>query len=208
MKYIVPAAGFGTRMGMKPNESKEMLIDPSTGYRLIDNVLRLANLTGASVHVITRKEKIDLIEYLATKNNVTVQIIEPEGEWADTVLASREHWDEHNVLILPDTKWDPLLTTLEQIEESLKLGCETVFALHKVRDASKWGAIGYYEVTEKPTLGGEGYAWGLIGFNNSFDSHALFSTMCEKNEPFVLENTSFIFLDSFKDLTRTGKLTD
>lgn len=208
MKYIVPCAGYGTRMNMKPNESKEMLIDPTTGYRLIDTVLRCAKVTGAQVHVITRPEKVDLIEYLSTMENVTIQIIKPEGEWASTVLASREHWDEHNILVLPDTKWDPLLTTLEQMETSLKLGCQQVYALHKVRDTSKWGAIGYYEVTEKPTIGGEGYAWGLIGFNNSFDSHALFTTMCEKNQPFVLENTSFLFLDSFKDLTRTGKLTD
>lgn len=206
MKYIVPCAGYGTRMNMRPNESKEMLIDPSTGYRLIDNVLRLANVTGASVHVITRKEKTDLIEYLDTKNNVTVQIIEPEGEWASTVLASREHWDEYNVLILPDTKWDPLLTTLEQIEESLKLGCQSVYALHKVEDVSKWGAIRDYSVTEKPTIGGEGYAWGLIGFDASFSSHALFKTMASKNQPFVLEHTSFLFLDSFQDLTRTGKI--
>lgn len=204
MKYIVPCAGFGTRMNMKTNESKEMLIDPSTGYRLIDNVLRLANITGASVHVITRKEKTDLIEYLKDKPNVEVQIIEPKGEWAATVLQSEKYWEESNILILPDTKWDPLLSTLEQIEESLKLGCYSVFAVHKVDDVSKWGRIKDYTLTEKPKDTGPGYAWGLIGFNPN-EGLSIFSN-CSQGWDLQLMNSSFIFLDSFKDLTRTGKV--
>lgn len=194
-------------MNMKPNESKEMLIDPSTGLRLIDNVLHLAKITGADVHVITRIEKTDLIKYLRPKEKVTIQIIEPEGEWADTVLESRDHWDEHNILILPDTKWNPLLTTLESMEEFLKLGCESVFAVHKVDDVSKWGQIENYKVIEKPVEETGGYAWGLIGFTYH-QGYRIFATMKFKNDPCVLEKSSFLFLDSFKDLTRTGKIEE
>lgn len=207
MKYIVPCAGFGTRMSMKPNESKEMLVDPSTGLRLIDGVLRDAAVTGASVHVITRAEKTDLIEYITPKENVTVQIIEPEGEWADTVLQSQSFWDEKNILILPDTVWEPRLDTLFKIEASLKLGCDTVFAVHKVENVSKWGRVDWYSVTEKPAILGPGYAWGLIGFTNSGNNCDLFETMTEKNCPYRLQDSSFLFLDSFKDLTRTGIIT-
>lgn len=204
-KYIVPCAGFGTRMNMKPNESKEMLIDPTTGHSLIDTVLRCAKVTGASVHVITRPEKTDLIEYLTPMENVTVQIIKPKGEWAATVLTSRQDWEDHNILILPDTTWSPLLTTLERMEQSLKLGCNSVVAIHKVQDACKWGAIGDYDITEKPTIDGEGYAWGLIGFT-PIEGVILFRGMLERDVPCSLENSSFLFLDSFKDLTRTGKI--
>lgn len=205
MRYICPCAGYGTRMNMAPNQSKELLIDPKTGYRLIDNTLMCANVTGASVHVITRKEKTDLIEYLSTKKNVTVQIIEPKGEWPETALASKDYWDEHNILILPDTTWSPLLVTLEHIEESLKLGCKSVFALHKVDDVTKWGAVFNYSVVEKPKFGNDGYAWGLIGFSDT-KGYGLFSTMRDKNIAYPLGSSSFLFLDRFKDLTRTGKI--
>lgn len=205
MRFIVPCAGLGTRMNMKHNESKEMLIDPSTGYRLIDNVLRIANVIRANVHVITRAEKTDLIEYLATKPNVSVQIIEPKGEWANTVLESQDYWDEHNILVLPDTTWSPKFAPIYQIEESLKLGCYSVFAIHSVEDVSKWGRIRDYTLTEKSNSKLPGYAWGLIGFTKD-EGLTIFGTCAHKNTRLELMHSSFVFLDCFKDLTRTGKI--
>ncbi len=203
-RAIIPCVGFGKRMGMLPNQSKEMLIDPKTGQPLIQYHLDLCKKYQLQPLVITRKEKADLNQYLQ-KNNIPFMIIEPHGEWMHSVLASQGMWDEYNILLLPDTRFEPD-NILQEIKNSLELGTRLVFGVHKVYDPNKWGIINNYFITEKPrqSLTGEQYAWGVIGFHIEHGQQ-LFESMKE-SKPYKLYNAGFHYFDSFKDITRTGKL--
>ncbi len=201
---IIPAAGLGTRMGMKPNESKEMLIDPCTHEPIIKWGLDLCRKHHIEPLVVTRKEKVDLIDYLA-QQGVNTLIIEPSGEWPDTVLASQHLWKENNILLLPDTRFSPE-NSLKWVEESLILNKGSVFALHKVEDMSKWGGVSASGYTEKPANNTPGYAWGLIGFQDKFGVR-IFKDMSIPNKlNFHVASNNFLFLDKFVDLTRSGKI--
>lgn len=200
-RLIIPCAGFGTRMSMEKNKSKELLL--YQGGPLIEFSLDLAKDFDLNPLVITRAEKIDLIDY-CEKNEIETQIIEVNGEWADTVLQSAPHWEEDNILILPDTIFNPSYSPINDILHSLEIGSNAIFALHHVEDSSKWGIIKDYTLFEKPDFNGPGLAWGLIGFKKEYGLE-LFSN-CQKGKSFKLENCGFTYLDEFKDLTRTGKI--
>lgn len=204
MRLILPCAGLGTRMSMKLNRSKELLINPATGKPLIQYWIDLAHTRRLDPLVITRKEKKDLIKY-CKDNKIECQIIKPHGEWPNTVLASNEHWSENNILALPDTVMEDSITALYEIKNQLKLGSQAVLALHFVDDVSKWGSVSNYEITEKSKLETDGWAWGLIGFKREYGNF-LFKALNKKNVPYKLKDTSFVYIDSFKDLTRTGKI--
>jgi len=202
MKLILPCAGFGVRMGMEPNKSKELL--DYHGKPLIENSLLFSKLySDITPVVITRKEKTDLIDYCNNKN-ICTEIIEVEGEWADTVLKSKRYWEEDNLLILPDTVFDPFLTSITEIRSGLDLGNNAVFALHIVGDPWNWGTILNYTLREKSPSIHPCYAWGIIGFKKDYGEQ-LFSN-CKKGKELKLENCGFTYLNSFKDLTRTGKI--
>lgn len=198
-KAIIPCAGYGTRLNMGPNESKEMLWDTRNAMYLIDYSLILCEKYDLDPLVITRSEKKDLIDY-CTKDNVEVLIIEPEGEWPSTILASKELWAEDNVLILPDTRFTPE-SILYGIKDALSMNNKAVIALHRVSDVSKWGSIENYHITEKSKDTYMGHAWGLIGFKQDYGEE-LFTAMMTRDKPFKLKDTGFLFLRSFDDITR------
>lgn len=202
IRAIIPACGFGTRMNMDVNKSKEM---ESDGYGpLIRWTLEQCSLNNIEPLVLVRKEKKDLIGYLE-QNKVKYIVMRPGKEWAETVYNSREHWSQWNILILPDTRWSPK-TALGDIKNALWFGIDIVFAVHRVEDTSKWGEISWMCYNEKPASNFEGYAWGLIGFNKN-SGKDLFKNMQRKNRNNHHKRlTNFIFLDEFKDLTRTGKI--
>lgn len=204
-RLIIPAAGLGSRMNMPNNQSKELLINPYTNEPLIEYSLDLADHFGISPLVITRIEKQDLIQYCAVRG-IETMIIGVKGEWANTVLQSKAWWDDDNILVLPDTIFNDEYETIKNIKNGLNLGNNAVFALHRVRDVSNWGYINNYEITEKP-IGNisVGFAWGLIGFKKTY-GEKLFSALQTKNNPLQLENCGFTYLQSFNDLTRTGKI--
>lgn len=202
MKCIIPAAGYGSRMGMKPGQSKEMLKDPhhtnSNSKPIIAWALELCNIFKMEPLVITRKEKQDLRQYLFNEN-VKFMDIEVEGEWYDSVLKSVDHWEEKNMLILPDTRFSSL-KCIQNMQNSLELGNKSIWALHKVKDPENWGIIKDYMMFEKPkNLQGEQWAWGLMGFQK-FEGEAIFSSM--KRSHYYLEEAGFTFLDKFEDITR------
>ena len=97
---LLPAAGFGTRVG-SPN-AKEIFFG-ANGGPLIEASLHQARLRDWAVHVITRKEKTDLLNYLKEYQNkyfnpdqvdgfnISIQIIEPSREWPDTLLKSKDY---------------------------------------------------------------------------------------------------------------------
>jgi len=206
MKVIIPACGYGIRMGMQPNESKEMLIEemPHPAMKnynqpIIQYSLDICEQYNLDPIVITRPHKEDLIEYLH-KHRIEVMIHQPKDgeEWALTVLASQRHWEENNLLLLPDTRFHSTGIVLD-IEEGLKLGNNAVFALHNVDDPHNWGIIKDYNLIEKPkTLSvGRYWAWGLIAFKDYYGEE-LFSS-----KQLTLKDVGFCYLDHFRDITRT-----
>lgn len=207
MRAIIPAAGFGTRMNMRLDQSKEMLPDPSNSGRdhIIDHSLKLCSLMYLDPLVIVRKEKQDLIKYLQSLE-VEYLVIETRGEWPDTVIESQFHWHDDNILILPDTRFNPARKAIMDIQNGLELGNNAVFALHQVTDPEKWGIISDYRVFDKPKhLQGEQWAWGLIGFTAEYGEQ-IFNTLDNNDKDKIqLRNVGFTYLNSFKDITRGKK---
>lgn len=198
MKAIIPCCGYGTRVGMKPHESKELLPDHISGYKhLIDFAIGFCKRNNIEPFVITRKAKKDLIKYLKEKK-IDYMLYEPKDgdEWAQTVLASKDHWHNENILILPDTRWNEYFIA-KDIELMLKLGNDVVFGIHEVPDPQNWGIIENYTLFEKPKhFTGKEWAWGLIGFSNGFGEDIFL------DKPYFLKNAGFIKLTGFKDVTR------
>lgn len=203
MKAIIPCAGFGTRLDMKPNESKEMLWDTWHNERVIDFSLDASLAEGITPLVIIRPEKTDLIEYLKTRN-VEMLIVEPGKEWAETVLKSMDRWDDHNVLILPDTRFSPVSNTLRQIKYHLEvIKSLASIAMHTVEDGSKWCVYDSLTLQEKPNskIGVPCEAFGLIGFEKYTGGTIFMNIATFKSSPFDYA-AQFIKLDWFQDLTR------
>lgn len=205
---IIPACGIGSRMGMQLNQSKEMIPDPNNKNKpLIAWTLELCARSGVAPVIITRKEKQDLILYAKNKAELII-LDEIPAEWPNTVLASKETWGDKNLLLLPDTRFEPV----EALESAIRaLDQEDfVFGAHKVEDVSKWGSIEYNKqrkdllVCEKPSAPGAGLAWGFIGFKNNSKSENLFNIYTERNKFLYLKNFDIVYLSSFKDITRTG----
>lgn len=207
MRVIIPCAGYGTRMGMEPDKSKELLINPGTNKPLIDYSLFICKIYGYDPFVITRREKTDLIDYLDEKN-VEYMFSTGTGEWMDSILQTEQHWEEHNLLVFPDTRFSNITTILE-MEQDMKLGCNASIALHKVTDPSKWCVVDQFgrllEKFNPHSFSPQNHwAFGLIMFSRKY-GYPLFNGL-SVDKHFRLENTSFKYLNSFIDLTRTGKL--
>lgn len=201
VKAIIPCAGFGTRVNMKPDESKEMLILKNGTKPIIEYSLSLCKQYNLDPVVITREEKQDLIQYLEKNHpEVEIVIVEPKGEWPDTLLAAHKSWGSNNILILPDTRFSDSNVILDMVE-GLELGNRSVLALHYVDDIRKWGSVKNYHVTEKSQTKEDGLAWGLIAFTY-LGGLEMFKALSKRNEPFCLTNAGFVYLDSFEDITR------
>lgn len=198
MRAIIPAAGFGKRMNMNPNESKEMLPD-GLGH-IIDYSLNLCDEYGLTPLIITRKEKVDLYDYIFNETQHELMTIVPYGEWPDTILTSQDKWHDHNILILPDTRFRPT-NVIQLIKNDLENGAMASIALHSVDNASKWCIVQDYDIIEKPQSKANGWAMGLIGFHKN-EGYRLFKSLTTRGRPYRLIDTSFQYLDSFQDITR------
>lgn len=205
-KIIVPAAGYGTRVGMPM--SKELFTN-AEGLYLIDKAIKIGEVHQIPVHIITRKEKINLIEYLKQFSHVTTQIINPSREWPDTILQSKPFWSKKNLLILPDTTWSPMNIEIELLNDLSEF--DLSIGAFKENNLRTWGAFdtltSSYTLIEKPVDQNlESFlAWGLIAFKNEIGSD-LFNLILESTIDHQLKKTHFNFnyriLDSFIDLTR------
>lgn len=203
MRAIIPCAGYGTRMNMRPDQSKEMLTDPENRRPLIDYALLICQLFDLSPLIITRKEKMDLNRYVF--NKAEIQMIEPQGEWPDTVRASQDHWHDENILILPDTRFSPI-NVIEEMRTWLNdPNCPDDYAIanHMVNDADKWGVLVGLSTQnavlyEKPThLPSYQCAWGLLGWKRAAGAR-LFS-----GENLIqLGHVASFRLTGFRDITR------
>lgn len=204
MRVIIPCAGYGTRMGMEPDKSKELLINPGTNKPLIDYSLSICKEYGYDPLVITRREKTDLTDYL-DENEVSYMFSVGNGEWMDSVIQTEALWEDHNLLLFPDVNFHPI-SVIPDMEQDLKLGALASIAVHPVTDPSKWCVVENYEMFEKPPITSlqTHWAFGLIAFHSRYGLK-LFDSLSQ-DKYLRLENTSFKYLDSFVDLTRTGKL--
>lgn len=204
VRAIIPCAGLGTRMNMKPNESKEMLHDPVINGPVIQYSLDLCKKYDLDPLIVTRKEKTDLIKY-CKKNKIQVLIIEPKGEWYNTVFQSKSQWNYHNILLLPDTRFNPE-HIINEIKLALQLEAKSVIGLHLVDDSTKWCILDDYALIEKPMKKSKAMAMGIIGFNDN-EGMRIFGSMT-KNRKIHLSQSSFSYLTDFIDITRTGKIED
>ena len=205
---IIPAAGFGTRVG-SPN-SKELLPHPVTGKPLIEASLNLANERQWPVLVITREEKTELIAYLKNFEFVQIMTIKPSKEWPDSLLASQPKWHLKNILLLPDTEWEKT-KVLDLIDDELTYH-QVALGVFTTDDYTPWGVVNtqsdFYHFCEKPQDAHQFAhlkAWGLIGFQKNIGEKLfeklLTSTLNHQWQQLELK-PSFIELDYFKDLTR------
>lgn len=196
MRTLIPCAGFGTRLGLRPDQSKEMM--KYKGERLIDRWLDIC----PNPLIITRAEKTDLIEHCRNRC-VATQIIEPVGEWMDTVLASKDLWAERNLLVLPDTDFEDRERVIRAVEMNLRASASLVVGTHPVLDPKNWGVIRNEYFIEKPLeyAFGPHKAWGILGFDREI-GESLFQAMGVRSAYHLPEDISFIGLKDFKDLTR------
>lgn len=212
---VIPAAGFGTRMNLEPHQSKEMLPDPYNDNKpLID--WHLDNVDPYETVIVTRKEKKDLIKHIANKNFAWMTI-KGDQEWPATILATSHHWRDSNIVLLPDTRFEPK-NILAEIDKELETH-DLVFAVHEVDDLYKWGWVNTDSESklalgtqEKPIYYQTKYifnpnlAWGIIGFRYTVGEN-LFQAYLDKTyfdlNPYKVK---ILFLDKFMDITRTGKI--
>lgn len=206
---LVPAAGRGRRVGSP--ESKEMLPD-EMGRPLIDWAIDHAFARGWPVHVIVRPEKRSLISHLQSRKkdgNLAIQKISGSMECSHSMILSRAHWHDRNILILPDTRWHPA-GALDAIFAGLEHHAG-VYGTFPVADPSPWGCVDFgpasVEISEKCSPHRPGLAWGLIGFRKSAGVSLLaahLESVLSGKPQRVHEACAQVPLQDFVDLTRTG----
>ncbi len=210
-RILIPASGFGTRVGSPP--AKELLPDPENGKPLIKFSLDIAETVDAQAVVITRKNKLILIDALRHYANVEICLIDSSKEWPDTLLQSEPYWGENNVVLLPDTRFSPL-NTVEQIFSNLESGKKIVFATFAVNDFSTWGVVARnkssWHICEKPSnrecLSVETLqAWGIFGFKREFGKellNAMLQSGFDHRMKPIDSSVDLLHLETFQDLTR------
>jgi len=160
---IIPAAGFGTRVGSPP--AKELLPHPKYKMSFLEKALERVLSSGAKPLVISRVDKTHLNRWLF-ESKIPHILVTPTFEWVETVMLSSPYWVEKNLLLLPDADFSPetiihnLLHDLDHFDLS--------FGVFDVLDIQKWGAViesdGKFFITEKYKSSQPGTAWGLIAF--------------------------------------------
>lgn len=151
--------------------AKELLLGPD-GQPMIDFALNLARERNWPIHVLTRTEKSNLIDYLNHKKalgfRIEIQIVPPTPDWPHTLLRSQPFWRDENLVVLPDTVFAPV-GMIDQMALALKQSHQVCWAAHHVTDQSTWGVIEavdleHIRLCEKPSTPSPGWSWGLFGF--------------------------------------------
>lgn len=209
MKVIIPCAGYGTRVGSPL--AKELMPSKIDGNPLIYFILQEAIKRKWDIHVITRKEKTTLIDYLSNFPKTYVQIVEPTKEWPESILESKKYWNDKNLLVLPDTYFTPL-GILDDMES--QICCyEAVYGIIEKNNYETWGVVDAasknLKLIEKPNatlIKNSHRAWGMIAFQNDvgeeiFRAH-LESTF-DHQEKILPVKSKYLHLEVFEDLTRS-----
>jgi dTDP-glucose pyrophosphorylase len=201
-KAIIPCAGFGTRMRMLPHEAKELIPDEN-GNPTIEWSLNLCNKYNIEPIIVTRPEKKEFNNYLDDKN---ITYVYDEGKSVGTsLLKTKEHWGDNNIVLLPDTRFDYSENTFIDIFKCMEIGNKCMFALFEVEDYSNWGIICDNTFYEKPkrtfTKEDKALAWGVIGFTKSY-GETLLNSYNLTSEPLRLSNPGYLFIKNFRDVSR------
>jgi bifunctional N-acetylglucosamine-1-phosphate-uridyltransferase/glucosamine-1-phosphate-acetyltransferase GlmU-like protein len=196
---LIPAAGFGTRMGSPP--AKELLHHPYfKNKNFLEICLESCQKLSVSPLVISRKDKTELNDFLS-QNNIPFTLINQSLDWQDSILQSEFLWQEENLVLLPDTYFTPL----SQVQKTLmKLKDVSLsFTYFKVSDSKNWGGIKFDSkevlIVEKKT--GFNYAWGHLAFKKEIGSK-LFKHLLHDKEFKFHGLFSAQMIDTFIDLTR------
>lgn len=190
-----------------------MLPHPQTGEPLIEKALRCAHQNQWPLVLITRPEKKNLIDYVIKRQkNLGFEchwvLVNTTREWPESILAAQNFWGDSNLLILPDTDWNPHAVEV-QVLAGLK-DADVSYGLFHVEDSSTWGTVKIeprqISVWEKPLKAEPGYrAWGLLAFRRSV-GRPIFNALLESTltrEPRQIPlKSSWTDLSSFEDLTR------
>ncbi len=215
---LIPAAGFGKRVGEPP--AKEMLIDPENQKPLIDWSLQLAVDLGLKPVVITRESKTSLISYLEKywrSRGVAIHLVSHSKEWPDSILQSEVLWGAINLMLLPDTRFKPT-SLVEDLIRDCEKNKDASFGYFRTNESlDTWGVLDWREsrtlkICEKPKILSKNFSpqdniapWGLISFKKEVGKN-LFSDLLKSNQShewFDFKNSySLHELNSFRDITR------
>jgi dTDP-glucose pyrophosphorylase len=208
---LIPAAGFGKRVGSPL--SKEMLVDPASGAPIVDWSIHLALKNNLQPVIITRKEKINLRIYIEEHwPEAKVFLIEASKEWPHSVGLSESLWGEVNLMLLPDTRFEPQFSAGQLIEDC-RQGWDLSFATFQVEDFKTWGVVDmqsrFLRICEKPrdlmSNSEQFAAWGLFAFRKSCGAELfrglLKSNLSHKWTEFSFK-AQFHQLEYFRDITR------
>lgn len=176
---IIPAAGFGRRVG-SPNSKEILRLDQ--GRPLIETAFSESEARKWPLHLLTRSEKTELIDYSLKRglSNLQIQYVSVTKEWPATVLLSEPVWHEWNLLFLPDLLFRPL-TVLDQMIEAVGQRPElrVVAAGTMTSKPQLWGCLKTvhaqassdgkqgFSICEKPQESLSEWAWGLMMFHQS-----------------------------------------
>jgi dTDP-glucose pyrophosphorylase len=199
-KALIPCAGFGTRMRMLPHEAKELLPD-ETGKPTIEWCLNICKQYNIEPIIVTRPEKEEFNKYL---DNNGIKYVFDEGKSVGvSLLQTKEHWGEYNIILLPDTRFEYPENFFLDIFDSMKAGNDSMFALFNVEDYHNWGIISDNIFYEKPkcTFTKPAYAWGVIGFRKEY-GETLLNNYNLTSEPLKLNKPGYTFINNFRDISR------
>lgn len=207
---IIPAAGYGLRVksALQPGQSKELLV--YEGKPLIDRALELCQQlkTPHQVVVVTRPEKLDLVQYLESQK-VKTYFLPPTKEWTETILKTEKLWTDWSVVLLPDVDFSPL-SALSEIAAGENQQLSWKVAGFFTDEPQKWGVIkssnlSYLEIAEKPSIDERSLAWGILGFSKEFGK-SLWPKMVESSFDHEFKKVDgegcIVNLELFRDLTR------
>lgn len=222
MHAIIPCAGYGTRMGMLPHESKEMMLNLDTGFRLIDRTINLCRDLDIRPIVVSRKGKYDLNDHISAMSDVDLVVLE-DGEskdWHESILKAKEYWHTNNIVLFPDTEAHNEIEAMEHIRFTLDIDpIKLSLGVFSVDNPRKWLIFkpGGFILDKCKAIPINTYlAIGMIGFN--YDVGDEFFSCLKLNGVYQGYNIyaskqfvsflQFYKLENFRDLTRepTDKL--
>lgn len=157
--------------------------------------------------MISRSTKSDLNNYLK-EQKINHYLIHQSIDWTDTVLQASKYFNEENILLLPDTYFDPE-DIIPLLIDELTISPLT-FGTFSTHEPKLWGCLKLigenYQIAEKPNIHDELKAWGLIAFKKHA-GEKLFKLLLESTKDHQFKNLDFckisqIPLNRFFDLTR------
>jgi glucose-1-phosphate thymidylyltransferase len=131
---VVPAAGYATRLQPLPY-SKEVY--PIGGRPIMDYLVERMRLAGSSeIRVVTRPEKLDVVEN-AARQGATVVEGHPDS-LAESFFIGMKDVDDDDIVLLgfPDSIWEPS-DGYSRIIELLDDGCEVALGLFQTNEPER-----------------------------------------------------------------------